>query len=140
MECATLTDIKKSETHKKDIVFILSCVYFLFIVLSQSKIDITIRTTFWSAQRSLTWWEIIATFIHFLFHMWQVIRYCMYHLISPVKPFYEVDTLTIFILKMSKSRHRHLREMFKVCDSTSWLRIITGKSFLVFHVFLLPNF
>lgn len=49
-----------------------------------------------------------------------------------VKPFYEVDTLTIFILKMKEPKHRHLRETFKVCDCRSWLKIITGEPFLVF--------
>lgn len=64
--------------------------------------------------------------------MWQAIGYHIYNLISSVKPFYVVDTLTIFILKMNEPRHRHLREMFKVCDCRSWLGIITGEPFLVF--------
>ena len=59
----------------------------------------------------------------------------MHHLISSVKPFYEVVTLTIFIFKMKESNHIHLREMLKVCDCRSWLRILTGESFLVFHFF-----
>lgn len=69
--------------------------------------------------------------------MWQAIRYHIYHLISSLKPFYEADALTTFILKMKDPRHRHLREMFKVCYYRSWLRILTGELFLVFDFFFM---